>query len=73
MATKAEVKCASIHVPLTKMNAFVAVFLASDERMIMEGMKHWEDQTCLRFHPRVEEKNYIHFLAGKFGLDLCIH
>lgn len=35
----------------------------------MEAMKHWEDNTCVRFHLRTTQKNYIHFLAGSVGSE----
>ena len=63
-------KCMCCYIA-TNVNAFVAmfvaVFVAQEKMMIMEGMKHWEDHTCVRFHSRVNEENYIHFLAGKLG------
>ena len=46
-----------------------AVFIGAEEMLIMQAMKHWEDHTCVRFNLRVSEENYIHFLAGKLGLE----
>ena len=37
--------------------------------LILKGMKHWEDHTCVRFYRRKDEPHYIHFLAGSIGLD----
>lgn len=37
------------------------------ERMIYQGMKHWEDNTCIRFKPRTNQRTYVNFFPGSHG------
>ena len=36
-------------------------------RMIYQGMKHWEDNTCIRFKPRTNQQTYVNFFPGSNG------
>ena len=36
-------------------------------RMIYQGMKHWEDNTCIRFKPRTNQHTYVNFFPGSNG------
>ena len=37
-----------------------------ERRVILMGMKHWEDNTCIRFRPRrSSDRNSIYIMSGQ--------
>ena len=37
---------------------------AKEREVVLQGMRHWEDNTCIRFVPRTTETDYLNIFAG---------
>lgn len=38
----------------------VAYYVAAEREKILDAMRHWEENTCIRFHPRL----LAHMVSG---------
>ena len=48
-----------------------SVHAENEKQIILDGMRHWEDKTCIRFKQKqAQDFNFIHFYPGSWCVVL---
>ena len=55
--------------PLLQVTIFATIlkmdiFAEGEKVKVIEAMRHWEENTCIRFHDRTNQTSYINFFQG---------
>ena len=53
-------------------HVLLALSADSQKEIILDGMRHWEDKTCIRFTQRSREYSYIYIASGTWCVIQCI-